>query len=95
MLMGDILEQNSFTSARRSNNKRPLAFPDGSDEINDARGPILDCWIFDFHFQALIRIERRQVVKGNLVTGLLRIFKVDLGDVSKGEIALVVFGLLQ
>ena len=92
--MGDILQQNGLTGPRRGHDQRPLALPDGSHQINDPGGAIFDRGILDFHLQPLVRIERRQVFKGDLVTGLFGIIKVDLVDAGQGKVTLgIVWGL--
>ncbi len=41
-----------------------------------------------FHLEALIRIERRQVIEVNLMADLFRIVEIDRVDLQQSEIAL-------
>ena len=45
-----------------------------------------------FHVQAVLRIERRQVIEENFVAGHFGVFEVDGFDLDEGEIALAVLG---
>lgn len=63
----DIL-QNRLTRARRRDDETTLALAERRDEIDDARGEILVGQDLEFHLEALVRIERGQVVEVNLVT---------------------------
>ncbi|EAU48221.1 hypothetical protein R2601_14685 [Salipiger bermudensis HTCC2601] len=87
---GDVLQQNRLTGPRRRHDQRALALPDRRHEVDDPGGAILDGRILDLHLQPLIWIERRQVIEGNLVTGALGIFEVDLRDINQSEVALFV-----
>ncbi len=90
MRVGDVLQQHGFTGARRRHDQRPLAFTDRRNQIDDPGRAVFDRRIFDFHRQTFIGIKRRQVIKGDLVPGLLGLFKVDLSHVGQGKITLVV-----
>ncbi|EAP77972.1 hypothetical protein ISM_06745 [Roseovarius nubinhibens ISM] len=91
----DILQQNRLTGSRRCHDERPLPLTDRRDQVDDPGRAVLDRRVFDFHRQPLIGIERRQVVKGDLVTRLLGIFKVDLRHGGQRKIALILFRLLD
>ncbi|OIQ68897.1 hypothetical protein GALL_495030 [mine drainage metagenome] len=87
--MGDVLQQHGFTGARRRNDQATLAFTDWSHKVDDARRTVLGGRIIGFHLQPFFRVQRRQVVKVDLVTRALRIVEVDPGDFGHAEIPLV------
>jgi hypothetical protein len=65
--MRDVLQQHRLTGARRRHDQRALALAERRNQVDDARRPILDRRIVDFHLEPLIGIERRQVVEIDLV----------------------------
>jgi hypothetical protein len=87
--MRDVLQQHRLARPRRRHDQRTLAFADRGHQVDDPGRAILDRRILDFHLQALIGIERREVVEGDLVLGARRFLEVDLRDVGQREIALV------
>ena len=66
--------------------------PKRRHDIDHAGRAILDRRVGDFHLEALVRIERRQVVEVDLVLLLLGVFEVDRVDLEQREIALAVLG---
>ena len=90
--VGDILQQNRLTGPRRRHDQAALAFAERRYDVDHARRQVLDGRVFDFEFQPLGRVERRQVVEVALVLGLLGVFEVDVRDLEEGEIALAVLG---
>ena len=93
--IGDVLQQHGLTGARRGDDQRTLTLTDGRHEVDDPRGAVFDSGVIDLHRQALVRVERRQVFKSNLMAGLLRRLKVDLGHFGQREIAFGVVGRLD
>ena len=75
--MGDVLQKDCFTCARRGNDQGALAFSDGRDNINDAARLVFTRWVFNFHLHALVRIERGEVIKVNLITRLFCCREID------------------
>ncbi len=66
-----------------------LAHADGGHQVHHPGREVSD---FGFQFQALIRIEGRQVVEEDLVPGHRRVFEIDRLHLEEGEIALAVLG---
>ncbi len=90
--MGDVLQENRLTCPRWRHNQAALAFAKRCDEIDHARREILRRRNLQLHLEALIRVERRQVVEVNLVTDLFRVIEIDRVDLEKCEIALAFLG---
>ena len=86
--MGDVLQQNGLAGARRRDDQAALALAERRDQIDDARRHVLRGRNLEFHLEALVRIERRQIVEMDLVADLLRVFEIDRVDLEKREIAL-------
>ena len=84
----DVLEKDSLTGAGRRNNQGALTLADRGDDVDDASRIILPRRIFDFEFQPLVRIERRQIVEMDLVADLLGILEIDRIDLEEREIPL-------
>src|SRR5690606_29865248 len=78
--MSDILQQNRLTSARWRHDQTALALTERRNQVDDPRGQILVGRYIQFHLEPLIGIERGQIVEMDLVTNLLRIFKIDRID---------------
>ena len=93
--VSDVLQDHRFTRTRRGHDQRTLALPDRGNQIDHPGRAVFDGGIFDLHLQALIRIERRQVVESHLVFRVFRIAKVDLLDLGNREIILVLAGGLN
>ena len=90
--IGDVLQQHGLTGARRGDDQRTLTLTDGRHEVDDPRGAVFDSGVVDLHRQTLVGVEWRQVLKSNLVAGLLRRLEVDLGHFGQREIA---FGVVR
>ena len=86
--VGDVLQQHGLAGARRRHDQGALAFADRRHDVDDACREILLGRILVFHLQPLVRIERRQVVEIDLVTGLFRIFEIERIDFEQCEVAL-------
>jgi hypothetical protein len=65
--VGDVLQQHRLAGARRRDDQRALALAEGRHEIDDSRRKVLGLDALELHAEALIRIERRQVVEMDLV----------------------------
>ena len=84
----DILQKHGLAGAGRRDDEGALALADRRDDVDDAGGQILLGRIVDFELQALVRIERRQIVEMDLVADFLRVLEIDRIDLQKREIAL-------
>ena len=83
------LQQHGLAGARRSDDEAALAFADGSEQIHDAAA---DVFAHGLHLDALLGIERRQVVEEDLVAGLFGRLEVDGLDLDQGEVLLAFVG---
>ncbi|MNK42146.1 hypothetical protein D3C87_608270 [compost metagenome] len=90
--MGDVLQQNRLTGARRRHDQSALTLAERRDEIDHTRRQVLRGRNIQFHLEALIRVERRQIVEVNLVADLFRIVEIDRVDLEKCEITLAFLG---
>src|SRR5450755_2676280 len=81
--VGHVLQQHGLASARRRNDQAALAFAEGCEQVHDAGAGVLTGGL---ELQALLRIQRRQVVEQDLVAGLVRRFEVDGFDLDQREI---------
>ena len=84
--LGDVLQEHRLASARWRDDERALPLADRRHNIDDAGRQILSGRILDLELQALVGIERRQIVEMNLVPGLFRIFEVDRIALEQGEV---------
>ncbi len=75
--LGDVLQEHRLARARRRDDQRALSLADRRNDIDDARRQILSSRILHFELQALVGIERRQIIEVDLMSGLLRVFEVD------------------
>ncbi len=89
--MRDVLQQHGLAGARRRHDQGALAFADRRHDVDDAGREILLGRILVFHLQPLVRIERRQIVEIDLVTGLFGVFEIERVDFEQSEIALAFF----
>ena len=62
--IGDGLQHHRFAGARRRDDQAALAFADGAEHVEHAPGEI---FLGRFQANALLRVERRQVVEEDLV----------------------------
>ena len=86
--LGDVLQQHGLAGARRRHDQGALALADRRHHVDDAGREILAGRVLDLELQALVGIERRQVVEMDLVPDLLGILEIDRVDLEQGEIAL-------
>src|SRR5208337_4587206 len=87
--IGDGLQQHGFAGAGRSDNETALALADRREQVHHAAA---DALAHCLHLDALLRIERREVVKENLVARLLGRLEVDGFDLDEREILLALMG---
>src|ERR1700735_2737992 len=90
--LGDVLQEHRLSGARRRDNERTLPLADRRNDIDDARRQILPCRILNFELQALVGIERRQIVEMDLVPGLLGVLEIDCVAFEQREIAFPLLG---
>jgi hypothetical protein len=83
--VGDGLQQHGLAGAGRSDDEAALAFADGREQVHDAAA---DALAHGLHLDALLRIERRQVVEEDLVARLLGRLEVDGLDLDQREVLL-------
>ncbi len=87
--VGDRLQQHGLAGARRRDDQTALALADGGEQVHHAAGDVLADRL---HLDALLRVERRQVVEEDLVAGLFGRFEVDRLDLDQRE---VLFALVR
>ena len=90
--LGNVLQEHRLAGARRRDNQGALALADRRNDIDDARRQILSSRILNFELQALVGIERGQVVEMDLVPGLLRVLEVDRVAFEQREIPFSLLG---
>ena len=90
--MGDVLEEDGLAGARRRDDQGTLAFAERRDQVHDPRRHVLAGRIVDLHPEALVGIERRQVVEMDLVARLVGVLEIDRVDLEEGEVALALLG---
>ena len=88
--VGDALQEHCLACAGRADDEPALAFSDGGHEVHDPGREVLGL-AFYFETDALVGIERYQVVEQDLVPGDLRRLHVYVFHLQKGEIALALF----
>ena len=90
--LGNALQDHGLAGLRRRHDQAALALADRRREVDDARRQIFRAAVADLQRQPLLRKQRRQVFKQDLVFGLVRRLKVDLVDLEQGEVAFAVLG---
>ena len=70
--------------------QRPLPLAERRHDVEDAAGGVLARGVGDFHAEALLGVERRQIVEIDLVAQVLRRVEIDVVELEQGEIALAV-----
>ncbi len=85
----DCLQQHCLTGPRRSYNQSALSFSDWRQQIHNAGGKI---FLLVFQPDALVGIQRSQVVKKDLVASFCGMFKVNGFHFDEREIAFSIFG---
>jgi len=83
----DGLQHHRFTGARRRHNHPRCPFPTGQSRSNTRRS----CSLSSFPSSAALRIERRQVVKEDLVARNFRVFEMTASTLISAKIPLAVF----
>src|SRR2546426_1167884 len=69
-----------------------LALADRGDDVDDAAGDVFLALHVALELEALVRVQRREVLEQDLVLGSLRRVGVDLVDLHQREVALAVLG---
>ena len=85
---GDVLQDDGLAGARLRHDQRALALAERRHKIDHARRHVLPRRILDLHLEALVGIERRQVVEVDLVARLVGVLEIDAVDLEEGEVAL-------
>ncbi len=84
----DVLQEHRLAGSRRRDDQRALALADRRHNIDHPCGKVFPRRILDLELQPLVGIERRQIVKMNLVARFFRVFEIDQIDLEQREIAL-------
>ena len=87
--VGDRLQQHRLAGARRRDDQPALALADGRQQIHHAAGVVI---LDGLELQALVGIERRQVVEEDLVARFLGRLEVDGVHLDQREVALAFLG---
>ena len=90
--MGDVLQHHRFTGARRRHDQGALTLADGTDQIDDAGGGVLQFRVVLLHLQVFIGIKRRQVVEIDAVTNFTGVGEINLINFQKSKIPLPFLG---
>ena len=90
--MGDVLQHHRLAGARRGDDQPALALAQRRDQVDDPGRQILLGRILDLDLEALLGIERRQIVEIDAVADLVRLVEIDRVDLEQGEIALALLG---
>jgi len=86
--LGNVLHHQGLTGFGRCHDQAALAFADGRNQIDDARGQIFGGTVTGFQAQTLIGEQGGEVFKQDFVLGAFGLVKVDLVDLEEGEVAL-------
>ena len=89
--MGDVLEKNRLTRARRRDDEATLTFAERRHNVDEARRAILQSRIGHFHLEFFVRIKRRQIIKVDLVARLVGALEINRRNLQQREIAFTVF----
>jgi len=94
--MGHVLEHHGLAGAGRGDDERALALAERRDQLDDAGGVVLALVLalalVDLQMEALVGIERRQIVEIDAVADGLRVREIGLRDLGEREIALARLG---
>src|SRR5438132_14417854 len=82
----DLLQQHRFAGARRRNNQAALPFSERREQVHYARADVVARGL---KRQPLLRIQRRQIVKKNLMARVIRGLKVDRVEPSQSKILFI------
>ena len=83
--VGDVLQQHRLAGSRRRDDEAALPLADRDHQVHDARGEVVGR---RFEVDAVLRIERRQVLEEDLLARLLGRLEVDRLDLDQREVAL-------
>ena len=81
--MATFCKQHGLAGARRRDDQAALSLAEGREQIHDAGAGVLAGGL---KLQALLRIQRRQVVEQDLVAGFIGRLEVDGFDLDQREI---------
>ena len=87
----DVLHQHGLAGARRRHDQGALALADRSDDVDHPCRKIFARRILELDAEALVGIERRQVVEIDLVPRLFRVLEIEGVDLEQREVALAFF----
>ncbi len=90
--LGDVLQHHGLADPGGGDDQAALAFAERRDDVDDPPRTILHRRIGQLHGQALVGIQRREVIESDLVADVFRVFEIDQGDAGQGEIALAFLG---
>ena len=88
--MCQMLQHDGLTGLRRRYQQTALAFADRRDHINDATGNVLFAAHLALQQQWLVRVQRGQVFKQNLVFRRLWRLAIHLVDFDQCKVALTI-----
>ena len=89
--LGNILQHHGFTGFRWRDNQTALSFSDRCRHIYYTSGQVFGTTIAHFQSQTLIGKQGCQAFEGNLVLGIFRRLKIDLGDLKHGKVTFTIF----
>ena len=87
--VGDVLQQHGLAGARRRDDQGALPLADRAGDVDHAHRQVVVAGLQD---QALIRVERREIVEQGLFAGHRRVLEVDHGDLEQGKVAFPFLG---
>ena len=87
--VGNILQQHGLAGARRSDDQAALTFTDRGEQVHHPSTHVLPDGL---QLKAFLGIERRKVVKQNLVARLFRRLEVHRFDLDQREVLLALVG---
>ncbi|EHM55132.1 hypothetical protein HMPREF9080_00936 [Cardiobacterium valvarum F0432] len=89
--LGDVLQHHGFARFRWRDDEAALAFANGGDKVDHARGDVFAAAVADFEFEHFVGVQRGEVFKGDFVPRRAALVVVDGVDFGEGEVAFVVF----
>jgi len=87
--VGDIFKKDGLAGPRRGDDQGALPLADGDEDVHDPRGKVFRV---AFELELLVGVQRGEVVKEDLVPGLLGPLEVDRVDLQEGEVLLPFLG---
>ena len=88
--VGDVLQQHRLAGARRRDDQAALPLADRDHQVHDARRQVVGR---GFELDALLRVERRQVLEEHAIADAIGRLEVDRLDLDQREVALALFRL--